>query len=80
MDELIEILTRFRSLVYRVAEIGAGLLAVIVLFYFLLGEGSGEYVNSVIANLSTLVELVKPETSIAVAILVAAYYVFRRIK
>jgi len=80
MDELIEILSGFRSLVYRVAEIGVGLLAVIVLFYLLLGEGSGEYVNSVIANLSTLVELVKPETAIAVAILIAAYYVFRRIK
>jgi hypothetical protein len=80
MDNLIETLIVFRSLIYRVAEIGVGLLAVIVIFYLLLGENSGEYVTSVIANLSTFIDLVKPETAIAVAILAAAYYIFRRIK
>ena len=78
MEELIDILSRIRSVIFRTAEIGIGLIRVIVISYLLLGEGAGEYVNSVVQNLAVVVSILKPETVVAVAVLVVGYYILRR--
>lgn len=78
MEDLIDILSRTRSVVFRIAEIGVGLIGIIVVSYLLLGEGAGAYVNSVVQNLAVIVSILKPETVVAVAVLVVGYYILRR--
>jgi|TARA_B110000438_G_C15457727_1_gene497485 hypothetical protein len=67
MDKLF---TQIRSLLLRGAE-GLGLLlAVLVLTYLLLGEDSGDYVISVVTNISLFVSAVTPQAIVGVAIVV----------
>ena len=67
MDKLY---TKISSLLLRGAE-GLGLLlAVLVLTYLLLGEDSGDYVISVVTNISLFVSAVTPQAIVGVAIVV----------
>ena len=61
---------QIRSLLLRVAE-GLGLIVVVfVLIYLLLGEDSGDYVISVVTNVSLFVSAVTPQAIVGVAIVV----------
>ena len=51
MQALLDFLTAVRGIIFRIVEVGAALVAVIVLVYLLLGEASGFYVNAVVSNL-----------------------------
>ena len=46
---------------FRIVEIGAALIGVILILYLLLGEDSNPYIDSVITNLSYLVEKISPQ-------------------
>ena len=70
MSKMDKLFTQIRSLLLRGAE-GLGLLlAVLVLTYLLLGEDSGDYVISVVTNISLLVSAVTPQAIVGVAIVV----------
>ena len=80
MDELKAHLLKIRTLVVLIAEIGIGLVAIIAISYLLLGENSGDYVQSVIKNLSVVVDVLKPETVVSVVLLIIAYNVIKKFK
>jgi hypothetical protein len=80
MDELKAQLFKIRTLVVLIAEIGIGLVAIIAISYLLLGENSGDYVQSVIKNLSVVVDVLKPETVVSVVLLIIAYNVIKKFK
>ena len=70
MSKMDKLFTQIRSLLLRGAE-GLGLiLAVLVLTYLLLGENSGDYVISVVTNVSLFVSAVTPQAIVGVAIVV----------
>ena len=70
MSKMDKLFTQIRSLLLRGAE-GLGLvLAVLVLTYLLLGEDSGDYVISVVTNISLFVSAVTPQAIVGVAIVV----------
>ncbi len=70
MSKMGKLLTQIRSLLLRGAE-GLGLiLVVLVLTYLLLGEDSGDYVISVVTNVSLFVSAVTPQAIVGVAIVV----------
>ena len=54
--------------------------AIIAISYLLLGENSGDYVQSVIKNLSVVVDVLKPETVVSVVLLIIAYNVIKKFK
>ena len=70
MSKMDKLFTQIRSLLLRGAE-GLGLLlAVLVLTYLLLGEDSGDYVISVVTNISLFVSAVTTQAIVGVAIVV----------
>ena len=70
MSKMDKLFTQIRSLLLRGAE-GLGLLlAVLVLTYLLLGEDSGDYVISVVTNISLFVSAVTPQAIVGVGIVV----------
>ncbi len=66
------------SLFYQVIEAGFALVAFIVLVYLLLGEDSGPYVVSVVANIILLVGAITPEALVGIAIAAALLYLVRK--
>ncbi len=68
MTKMDKMLAQIRSLLLRGAE-GLGLILVIlVLTYLLLGEDSGDYIISVVTNVSLFVSAVTPQAIVGVAI------------
>jgi len=78
MEKFSELLTNLKSLFVQVTETGFALVAFIVLVYLLLGEASGEYVISVIANLSLVISAFTPQALIAIAIIIGLYYLVQK--
>lgn len=78
MDDVTRILRAVRDLFFRVAETGAALIALIVVVYILLGAASGDYVISVVANLSLLIDAVSSQTLIAVVLIAGLIFFARR--
>ena len=70
MTKMDKMLAQIRSLLLRGAE-GLGLILVIlVLTYLLLGEDSGDYIISVVTNVSLFVSAVTPQAIVGVALVV----------
>ena len=70
MTKINKMMAQIRSLLLRGAE-GLGLILVIlVLTYLLLGEDSGDYIISVVTNVSLFVSAVTPQAIVGVAIVV----------
>ena len=62
----------------RASELMGLVLVVLVLVYLLLGEASGDYVVSVVTNVSLLVSAVTPQAIIGVALIAAVVAYLRR--
>ncbi len=73
MQALLDFLTAARGIIFRIVEVGAALVAVIVLVYLLLGEASGVYVNAVVNNLVFLIDKISSETLVAIALVLVGY-------
>ncbi len=73
MQALLDFLAEAREVIFRIVELGSGLVAVIVLVYLLLGEDSGVYVNAVINNLVFLIDKISSQTLVAIALVLVAY-------
>jgi hypothetical protein len=70
MLSLIEQLSTVKNVLFRIVEIGAALIGVILILYLLLGEDSNPYIDSVITNLSHLIEKISPQALVALALVV----------
>lgn len=78
MQKILSTLQATKTVLLRVAETGLVLVGFIVIVYLLLGEDSGPYVISVIANLSLFVSAVSSEAILGVAILAALVLFLRK--
>jgi|TARA_X000000368_G_scaffold131766_2_gene103468 magnesium-transporting ATPase (P-type) len=67
-----------KSALFRVVEVLALIVAILLLLYLLLGEASGEYITSVAVNVSLLISAVTPEALAAVALGIALYSYFHK--
>ena len=68
MNKMDKLLTQLRAVLLRGAESMGLVLVVLILVYLLLGEESGEYVISVITNISLFVSAVTPQAIVGAAI------------
>ena len=71
MKHLDSYLVKLRSWLLRASELMGLVLVVLVLVYLFLGEASGDYVVSVVTNVSLLVSAVTPQAIIGVALIAA---------
>ena len=78
MKHLDSYLTQLRSWLLRAAELMSLVLVVLILVYLLLGEASGDYVVSVMMNVSLLISAVTPQAIIGVALIAAVVAYLRR--
>ena len=78
MKQLDSYLVKLRSWLLRAVELMGLLLVVLVLVYLLLGEASGDYVVSVVTNVSLLISAVTPQASIGLALIAAVVAYLRR--
>ena len=63
---------------YRIVEVLALIVAILLLLYLLLGEASGNYITSVAVNVSLFISAVTPEALAAVALGIALYSYFHK--
>ena len=78
MKQLDSYFLKLRSWLLRAVELMGLLLVVLVLVYLLLGEASGDYVVSVITNVSLLISAVTPQAIIGLALIAAVVAYLRR--
>ena len=78
MKQLDSYLVKLRSWLLRAVELMGLLLVVLVLVYLLLGEASGDYVVSVVTNVSLLISAVTPQAVIGLALIAAVVAYLRR--
>ena len=78
MKHLDSYLTQLRSWLLRAAELMSLVLVVLILVYLLLGEASGDYVVSVMTNVSLFISSVTPQAIIGVALIAAVVAYLRR--
>ena len=78
MKQLDSYLVKLRSWLFRATELMALVIVVLVLLYLLLGEASGNYVVSVVTNVSLLISAVTPQAIIGLALIAAVVAYLRR--
>ena len=78
MKQLDSYLVKLRSWLLRAVELMGLLLVVLVLLSLLLGEASGNYVVSVVTNVSLLISAVTPQAIIGLALIAAVVAYLRR--
>jgi len=78
MKQLDSYLVKLRSWLLRAVELMSLLLVVLLLVYLLLGEASGDYVVSVVTNVSLLISAVTPQAIIGLALIAAVVAYLRR--
>ena len=78
MTKMEKVMTQIRWSLFRAAERLGLIILVLVLIYLLLGEDSGDYVISVVTNVSLFVSAVTPEAVVGVAIIVGLFAYLRR--
>jgi hypothetical protein len=78
MNKIDKYLAQLRSVLLRGAEIMGLILVVLILVYLLLGEASGDYVISVMTNISLFISAVTPQAIIGVALVIGAVSYLRK--
>ena len=69
-----------KLVLFRIVEVLALTVAILLLLYLLLGEASGNYITSVAVNVSLFISAVTPEALAAVALGIALYSYFQKNK
>ncbi len=77
MDKLVNALKSLRGLFLAVTETGLAFIGFILVIYILLGGESGDFVLSVVTNVSLLVDALSPQTIVAVTLVVGAVAILR---
>jgi len=67
-----------KHVLFRIVEVLALTVAILLLLYLLLGEASGNYITSVAVNVSLFISDVTPEALAAVALGIALYSYFHK--
>tara|TARA_B110000090_G_scaffold117625_1_gene130955 strand:- start:270 stop:509 length:240 start_codon:yes stop_codon:yes gene_type:complete len=78
MNKMDKYLAQLRSVLLRGSELMGLVLVVLILVYLLLGEASGDYVISVVTNISLFISAVTPQAIIGVALVVGAVTYLRK--
>jgi hypothetical protein len=78
MNKIDKYLAQLRSVLLRGAEVMGLVLVVLILVYLLLGEASGDYVISVMTNISLFISAVTPQAIIGVALVIGAMSYLRK--
>jgi len=78
MNKIDKYLAQLRSVLLRSAELMGLVLVVLILVYLLLGEASGDYVISVMTNISLFISAVTPQAIIGVALVIGAVSYLRK--
>ena len=78
MNKIDKYLAQLRSVLLRGAEVMGLILVVLILVYLLLGEASGDYVISVMTNISLFISAVTPQAIIGVALVIGAMSYLRK--
>ena len=78
MNDFDNLTKQAKSALFRVVEVLALIVAILLLLYLLLGEASGEYITSVAVNVSLFISAVTPEALAAVALGIALYSYFHK--
>ena len=67
-----------KLVLFRIVEVLALTVAILLLLYLLLGEASGNYITSVAVKVSLFISAVTPEALAAVALGIALYSYFHK--
>ena len=78
MNKMYKYLAQLRYVLLRSAELMGLVLVVLILVYLLLGEASGDYVISVMTNISLFISAVTPQAIIGVALVIGAVSYLRK--
>ena len=78
MNDFDNLTNKAKFVLFRVVEVLALTVAILMLLYLLLGEASGDYITSVAVNVSLLISAVTPEALAAVALGIALYSYFQK--
>ncbi len=73
MDDFDNFIQKAKVALFRIVEVLALTVAILLLLYLLLGEASGSYITSVAVNVSLFISAVTPEALAAVALGIALY-------
>ena len=77
MKQIDKLFSQLRLWLFRSSEVLGLIIVLFILIYLLLGEDSGDYIISVMANVSLFVSAVTPEAIIGIAIVVGLFTYFR---
>ena len=78
MTRIDDFFKKTKSILFKIVEILALIVAILLLIYLLLGEASGNYITSVAVNVSLFISAVTPEALAAVALGIALYSYFHK--
>ena len=78
MNDFDNLTKRAKFVLFRIVEVLALTVAILLLLYLLLGEASGNYITSVAVNVSLFISAVTPEALAAVALGIALYSYFHK--
>ena len=73
MNSFDDFFQKAKSILFKIVEILTLVVAILLLIYLLLGEASGDYIISVVVNISLFISAVTPEALAAVALGLALY-------
>ena len=73
MTQIDDFFKKTKSVLFKIVEILALIVAILLLIYLLLGEASGDYIVGVAVNISLFISAVTPEALAAVALGLALY-------
>ncbi|MDA0320147.1 MAG: hypothetical protein ACO3K9_02585, partial [Paracoccaceae bacterium] len=77
MEKIISFLKSSNILMRQLVETVTMFLCFVILIYLLLGEHSGTFVVSVIANLSILINVITPQVLASLGLGIALLYLFK---
>ena len=69
-----------KTMLFRICEILALLVGLLILVYLLLGEDSGTYVIGVVTNVALFVSAVTPQSLIGIALIFGMYLIWKNRK
>jgi hypothetical protein len=78
MDKFLALMNSVKAVFRQVTETGFVFVGFVVLVYLLLGEQSGNFVISVIANISIMVNIITPPVLGAIGLGIALIYLVKR--
>ena len=78
MNDFDNFTKKAKHVLFRIVEVLALTVAILLLLYLLLGEASGNYITSVAVNVSLFISDVTPEALAAVALGIALYSYFHK--